>query len=139
MNQTGLSVKHRQRQGGEKALVIVSPLLHPSCCFPNFTSAVYMELQPNCFNDYPEDCTKSSFSPQCRRVFPQKLKCSVPTDGSRMSSSFPNDLVHLKRDGMGPEIVTPVSCLFPTIVGSRNILRQQTRSYVSSSRPRDRR
>ena len=56
-----------------------------------------------------------------------------------MSSSFPNDPVHLKRDGMGPEIVTPVSCLFPTIVGSRNILRQQPRSYVSSSRPRDRR
>lgn len=34
----------------------------------------------------------------------------------------------------GPELVTLVSSLFPTIVGSKNILRQQPRSYVIPSR-----
>ena len=95
MNQTGLFGKHRKWQGGEEALAIVTPLLCPSCYFPNYICWVHgAAAQP--LQCLPSKCMESSFPPQCRGVFPPKSKCSVSTDSSYMSSSFSNDPVHLK-------------------------------------------
>ena len=110
MNQTGLFGKHREWQGGEEALAIVTPLLHPSRYFPNFTSAVYLEPQPNCFTVYPADAWNLHF-PLNRGVFPPKSKRSVSTDSSYMSSSFSNDLVHLKMKLMDFPAVSVVITL----------------------------
>lgn len=44
-----------------------------------------------------------------------------------------------KETAMGPELVIPVSSLFPTMVGSKNILRQQPGRYVIPSRTQGRR
>lgn len=82
----------KQQQGGEKVLVTVTPPTPPTCCFANFMSAVYTELQPSCLNDYPEDAQNLHFLLNGDVLFPRNLNVQCP---QTTLSGFPLFLVTL--------------------------------------------